>query len=822
MITVKNKVFTINTANTSYIMHVRDGKYVENVYYGRKIIGSETVKAGDKLAGDAKDLQGELINSLMEKYNNPYGNSIAAKGTDPNITLDNMCLELSNAGTGDYRMLPYCIEDESGCISTRFYFHESLLYEGLYEQRDKTCMPYAKWDKEYNAGSRPWTLELIFRDMRTSDIEEEAKKSDDKDKKADSDFSGLELRQIYTAFEDCDVITRRTVIINKSDNSVRIRSVASMMLDLPDTDYTLMTFDGLWTRERHKREKALESGIYETGSTNGTSSNIHNPFFILRENDANEKHGNCFAFNLIYSGNHRERVEVSEYGKTRIITGMHDHGLNLKLNKGDIFYTPEAVLTFSHMGLNGVSDNCHRFVNEHIVPPFFRKKNRPILINNWEATYFDFNRRKILNLAKEAAELGMELFVLDDGWFGKRNDDASSLGDWVVNESKLGGSLSSLIDDIHKLGLSFGIWVEPEMISEKSALYMKHPDWAVRANGREAYIGRNQMILDYTKVEVRDYIVDALSRLLSENDIAYVKWDMNRPLTDTNSDRPGSFFHEYVLGLYDVIKRITDSFPEVLFEGCSAGGNRFDLGILSYMPQIWTSDDTDPNERMMIQEGTSYGYPQSTMGAHVSAAPNHQTLRNTSLATRFDVAAMGVLGYELDLTVLTGVERKNIKKQIEYYKQHRSLLQFGGFRRVKKKHNTEIWQITSADKEKAICLLYKRMSEPNQSYDILYADNLIEDALYKVSVRETQVSIKSFGNLINQISPVKIKEEGVLQAMISKAYALDGEQEEYVVTGAALMYAGVKLNSRFVGSGLGDGTRVMPDFSSRLYTIEKM
>lgn len=799
MITVKNKVFTINTANTSYIMHVRDGKYVENIYYGRKIC-----------EGGADE---NLVNALMEKYNNPYGNSVIAKGSDANITLDNMCLELSNAGTGDYRMMPYTIEDNAGCVSTRFYFYESVLYEGLYEKRDKTGMPYAKWEEDVNGGSKPWTLELIYKDMSAAGINK-----DD----GSVIHSGIELRQIYTAFEDCDVITRRTVITNSSDYGHKIRSVASMMLDLPRTDYTLMTFDGHWTRERHKKEKLLMSGIYEIGSTNGTSSNVHNPFIMLRGNDTTENAGDCFAFNLIYSGNHKERVEVSEYGKTRVITGIHDHSLGIMLNKDDVFYSPEAVLTFSHNGLNGASANCHSFVNDHIVPSLFRKKERPILINNWEATYFDFNRRKLLNLAKEASQLGMELFVLDDGWFGKRNDDTTSLGDWVVNEKKIGGSLSSLIEDIHKLGLDFGIWIEPEMISEKSALYLKHPEWAVRAFGRESYLGRNQLILDYTKAEVRDYIVDSISALLAENDISYVKWDMNRPITDTNSDIPGTFFHEYVLGLYDVMQRLTDRFPDVLFEGCSAGGNRFDLGILSYMPQIWTSDDTDPNERMAIQEGTSYGYPQSTMGAHVSASPNHQTLRTTSLATRFNVAAMGVLGYELDLTVLTSVERKNIKKQIEFYKKYRSLLQFGDFRRVKKDYNTQIWQITSEACDAAVCLMYKEKSEPNKSYDILYADGLIPEAMYKVTVRESQVSIKNFGNLINQISPVKIKEEGVLQAAISKAYAMDSEKEEYLVSGAALMYAGIKLNSRFVGTGIGEGTRVMPDYSSRLYTIEKV
>ena len=410
--------------------------------------------------------------------------------------------------------------------------------------------------------------------------------------------------------------------------------------------------------------------------------------------------------------------------------------------------------------------------------------------------------------------------MLDDGWFGERNDDTTSLGDWFVNEKKLGGKLSELIDEVKKQGLKFGLWFEPEMISEKSKLYESHPDWAVRAFGRESYLGRNQLILDYSKEEVRDYIVETVGALLRDNDISYVKWDMNRPMTDTG-EKQGEFFHSFVLGLYDVMERLTREFPKVLFEGCSAGGNRFDLGILSYMPQIWTSDDTDPNERIHIQGGTSYGYPQSTMGAHVSAAPNHQTLRATGVETRFNVAAMGVLGYELDLTVLTPNEKNIIKNQTAFYKEHRQLLQFGRFNRVKDAQNTRIWQITSEDKKEAICLLYRELSEPNISRDRLFAVGLDADAMYRVTVRPAKISIKEFGNLINHVSPVKIKEDGIIQAAISSAYSMDNEKEEYLVSGALLMNAGIKLNSRFSGTGMGDGTRVMGDFSSRLYTIKK-
>lgn len=785
MITVKNKIFTITTVGTTYIMRVRDDRYIENLYYGRRLSGDMTDDA--------------TICALTEKFNNPYGNSITTPDSEDKVTLDNLCMEFSNAGTGDYRQLPLEMTDATGNISTRFYFKDSLLYEGLYAKREDTGMPYARY---YAEDRKPRTLELILEDRR-----------------------GYEMRLIYTAFDECDVITRRMVLTNNSDTSVSVNKLSSLQLDLPTTDYSMLSFDGRWTSERHMHEKELISGTYSVGSVNGTSSSSHNPFIMLKNSEATEHCGSVYAFNLIYSGNHEESVEVSEYGKVRVLTGINPYGLKISLNPGESFYTPEAMMTYSHEGLGGASAHCHDFVNGHIVPEQFAGRVRPILINNWEATYFDFNKRKLLGLAKDASALGMELFVLDDGWFGHRDDDTSSLGDWYVNERKIGGSLSSLIDKIHSYGMKFGIWIEPEMISHNSDLYRAHPDWAVDVPDMEDYVGRNQYILDYTNPDVCDYIVDTIGRLLADNDIAYVKWDMNRPITDAYSKRhecqSGTFYHEYVLGLYDVMRRLTEAFPDVLFEGCSAGGNRFDLGILSYMPQIWTSDDTDVHERVTIQGGTSYGYPQSTMGAHVSASPNHQTLRSSSIDSRFNVAALGVLGYELDLTRLTPVEKKAIASQVAFYKENRDYLQFGRFIRVKKYRQLTYYQIVSEDKSRAVVMMYRDRSEPNISYDTLYASGLEPDATYRVEARRQKTSIKEFGNLINQISPIAIKEEGITQAIVNSVYALDADEESYVVTGATLMYAGIKLQQRFVGTGLEKGTRVMGDNSAALYVITK-
>ncbi len=820
MITAKDGIFTITTKNTTYAMGVRDSKYVENLHYGRRITHSYERGQSGVMSAESICVDKVAAVALSEKFNNPYGNAIQATGiagdkkseaAARNLTLDNICLEFSNAGTGDYRSLPLEIEDESGLISTRFYYKDCVLYEGLYKDSLKTGMPYAGKDLEFAQYERKespdiHTLELIFENNAEG-------------------LQGLKLKLVYTAFADCDVITRRTVIINDTNVTYTIRNISSMMLDLFGNDYVLKTFDGAWTRERHAHTKELVSGIYETGSFNGTSSSAHNPFIMLAKEDTVEKSGDCYAFNLIYSGNHRERVEVTEFGKVRTLTGINPYGFAYKVKKGEAFYSPEAVLTYSPHGYNGASHNMHKFVTDYIVPVKFKNRLRPILINNWEATYFDFNRRKLLSLADDAAKLGIELFVLDDGWFGTRNDDTTSLGDWTVNEKKLGGSLESLVNDIKAKGLKFGIWVEPEMISEKSRLYKAHPDWAVRVPGMESYLGRNQFILDYTRPDVRDYIVGILSNLFNSADISYVKWDMNRPITDAYSSGdtyPGAFYHDYVLGLYDVLLRLTKAFPDILFEGCSAGGNRFDLGILSYMPQIWTSDDTDASERMAIQEGTSYGYPTSTMGAHVSASPNHQTLRETGLDTRFNVASMGVLGYELDLTQLSHMERRIIGAQVKFYKEHRQLLQTGTFDRVMNRDGMVIWQITDDKKDHAIALLYRERSEPNKSGDVLKATGLDEDGIYKVTVRECKVPIKSFGNLINMVSPVHIKEDGVMQAIIGKAYAMDSEKEEYIVSGGLLMYAGIKLNMRFIGTGLGEGSRVMGDHSSRLYTIDRV
>ena len=799
MITIKENIFSLTTNHTSYLLAVRGNKYIENLYYGKKIHENFSVKA------------------LSEKFGSEYGNTIRVfpEGEERNVTLDNLCLEYSFVGNGDYRALPMTLRFEDGTYSQRFIYKDCKTYIGLYEDTALTNMPYAHHDNEYACEEKGREVAVgIDEGIETLDITLEDKQY------------GVILHLIYTVFEKTDVITRRCVLKNISLDTISIQKCMSMQFDLPEKNYSLSTFDGLWARERMQNKRKLQAGMYVNESTTGASSNRHNPFILLEQDGCTNDYGNCYGFNLLYSGNHYEAVEVSEYEKLRVLSGINPFQFEWRLGPDETFYTPEAVMSFSHKGNNTLSQNLSRFVRNHIINKEWAYTDRPVLINNWEATYFDFDKKKLIAIAKEAKNLGIELFVLDDGWFGDRSDDTKGLGDWIVNEKKLGGTLKSLVDRIHKEGLLFGLWMEPEMINENSNLYRAHPDWAVKIPGRESFSGRNQLVLDYANAEVRNYIVEVIGNVLDSAAIEYIKWDMNRHISDAYSNTlgnaQGEFSHRYILGLYEVMKRVTEKYPKVLFESCSSGGNRFDLGMLFYMPQIWTSDDTDANERIAIQEGTSYGYPLSSMGAHVSAAPNHQTLRKTSIETRFDVACFGDLGYELDLTALNSTEKKMVTRQVEFYKRYRSVFQRGDFYRGKMHNGNVIWTVVDENKEMALAMIYEKLAKPNSASDILKVPGLQKDAMYKVTPRKVSVSIKQFGSLINQVSPVHITDDGLLQSFVNKVYTLDGEKEEYTVSGDLLSYAGIKLNQRFMGTGYNESTRVMGDFSSRLYTIEKV
>jgi alpha-galactosidase len=592
-----------------------------------------------------------------------------------------------------------------------------------------------------------------------------------------------------------------------------------------------------------KCDVLLTGGKFVNESRGGNSSNHANPFVMYGEPGTTEEAGEVFSTNLVYSGNHRESVEFGGHAKCRILTGINPDFLNWPVNKGESFLSPEAVLSFSDLGYRGISRNNHSFVREHIVRGEWKKKERPILLNSWEAAYFKISEAKLLKLAKEAAACGMELFVMDDGWFGKRDNDNCSLGDWYDNKEKLPNGIRGLAQKIKALGLLFGIWVEPEMVNADSDLFRAHPDWAVRNPDRHHAEGRDQMILDFSKKEVRDHIIDQMTDVFERSGCDYVKWDMNRNFSDFfspsgDSEAQGKLPHAYILGLYEVMETLTERFPHILFEGCASGGNRFDLGILSYFPQIWASDDTDAVARCTIQNGYSYGYPQSTWSAHISASPNHQTLRKTPLATRFAVASMGVFGYELNLCDLPEEEIKEIREEVEIYKKWRKILQFGDFYRLGGRVTQESFEkytggflsarldttltrniIVSEDKTKAMGYIVNAEIHPNYSHTMFRAAGLDDEKLYHFCNRDVKYDIRRMGDLVNMLSPVHIKQDGMLHRLVARFKKLDGETENYVVRGSLLNNAGVNLTQTFAGTGFGENTRLYADFEARMYEV---
>ena len=516
----------------------------------------------------------------------------------------------------------------------------------------------------------------------------------------------------------------------------------------------------------------------------------------------------------------------------RILSGINPEGFLFALEPGQSFQSPEAVMTYSDSGFGGVSSHMHAFVRRHIVRGHWADRERPVLLNSWEAAYFDINEKKLLKLAKEAKKCGIELFVMDDGWFGHRDNDTSSLGDWQENRSKLPGGVKQLADKINALGLDFGIWVEPEMVNEDSDLYRTHPEWAVRVPGQSHAEGRHQMLLDLTNKDVRDHIVEAMANVFSSANISYVKWDMNRIMSDRYSqtlpsDRQGEFGHRYVLGLYDIMGRITKRFPEILFEGCAAGGNRFDLGILCYMSQIWASDDTDARERLEIQTGYSYGYPMSVVSSHVSGCPNHQTLRVTPLETRFGVAAFGVLGYECNLCDMKKKDLDAIKDQVEFYKKHRHTLQFGEYHRIENgsvsdlRRNVYQFMVVSQDGSEAVSCYYEGQVIPNYTYKHMRTKGLDENAVYVMEGRSLQYSVKLMGDLINTVTPVHVKPDSLTQSAIDKVVKLQGEKEYVKASGAVFNRVGVNLAPNFAGTGYNDQTALWTEHGLRLYTFTR-
>lgn len=794
MIQAVNDCFFLHTDHTSYLFGKLPTGQLEHFYYGRKI--------------RIKD-----VGSLWEKNLFSPGNTIVYDKEHPTFTPEDLCLEMSAEGKGDIREPFLEVIHQDGSRTGDFVFdHFQILEEKA---------PFETLPGSYSENGKTEHLVITMKDRQY----------------------GLGLELHYFVYPECDVITRSAKLINESKETVRVQRLMSLQLDLADSGYVCTSFHGAWAREMMRTDTRVKNGKFVIDSFTGTSSNRSNPFFMLSEAGTGEHTGACFGFNLIYSGNHAEMIEVNSFGKTRILTGINPRGFCFRLEPGASLEAPEAVCTYSDQGFNGLSVQMHTFVREHIVRGLWKKKARPVLLNSWEATYFDLSERKLFSLAKRAKEVGIELFVVDDGWFGDRTDDTKSLGDWTVNEKIFPGGLKGFCDKIRGLGMDFGIWVEPEMVNVNSNLYEMHPDWVIQIPERPHSEGRNQRILDLTNPRVQDYIIEEMSKVFSGADIAYVKWDMNRIFSDVfasslPADRQGEVFHRYVCGLYRCMRELTKRFPEILFEGCSSGGNRFDLGILSYFPQIWASDNTDALCRAEIQNGYSYGYPQSTYTAHISGCPNHQTLRNSPLETRFQVASFGVLGYECNLCDLKKEELAAIQAQISLYKQWREVLQFGQFYRGRtfsdreaerhsvsidpSGHNEMEWTIAAKDRKSAVGLLLQSLVVPNRPHTIFHVYGLQEDRCYHFCNRPLQVNVKEFGDLVNTIAPVHIRQDSIAHNLVAKFVKMKGETQDFIAYGDELMYAGVRLQPTFAATGYSEEVRFYPDFGSRMYFLEEV
>lgn len=776
MIEESDKLFRLTTNETSCWFRVTEFGHLEHIHYG------------ERLAEQAPE-------GLVLKRTALTGSSVIYDPKDPTYCLDTMCLEWSGIGRGDYRHSPAEIKMPDGSFACDFVYRAHCIFQG--------APPMETLPSSYGEEDACETLEITLEDASNN----------------------VELLLYYTVYEATDVITRRAVLINRNEKPLIIRRLMSMMVDIPNRSFQYITFDGGWIKEAHRHERTIGYGMYVNSSTTGASSNRHNPGFLLAEAGASEDYGRIYGFNLVYSGNHYGAAELSNQDVLRIQLGINPHCFEWTLNKDERFETPEAIMTFSDKGFNGLSKHFHRFVNNHIVRGGWKGKERPVLINNWEATFFKFNQRKLLGLASRASRLGVELFVLDDGWFGKRNDDHAGLGDYNVNRKKLPRGLAHFANKIIKKGMAFGLWFEPEMVNEDSDLFRAHPEYAVRTPGKQPALGRNQLVLDLCNHEVRDYIVDSVCRVLDEADISFVKWDMNRHISDVYSpllSNQGEFFHRYIMGLYDILERIFRPRPHILLESCSSGGNRFDLGMLCYSPQVWASDDTDPVERLKIQGGLSHLYPLSTMGAHVSEAPHQQTLRNTPLTARFNVSCFGCLGYQLDLKYLTHAEKKEIKEQIAFYKQHRKTLQYGTFSRLPaQKANKAHWQCVSGDGSEAVAGFFQTLANASEGYDYLPLTGFDPASRYSVRTRPQSLFIKRFGGLVKHIMPIALNPDGLILRTVGRFYRLTDCVESYECRGD-MLNSGIILNNQFIGSNYNEHTRLLGDFGSNLYVIKKL
>lgn len=672
-------------------MKVDDIGVLEHLYFGSKIYDA-----------DMSYLQREMDRGFS---GNPF-ETREKRG----FSLDLVPQEYSGSGVGDYRVNAVELVSADGSRSCDFRYRSHKIYDGKYAL---DVLPYVRENKD-----QMQTLEICLEDA----------------------VIGAEVTLFYGVLPEKDVITRSVCVSNMGHEKLILKKAASLCVDLPYADLDLIHFHGRHCMERQPERIPVGHEIQVIESRRGMSSHHHNPFVILCDHSATEHQGECYGFMLMYSGNHRTEIEKDQTGSIRIVSGINPGQFEWKLEAGEMFTAPESIISYSDKGLNGLSRNYHHTIRENVCPEKYLDERRPVLINNWEATYFDFDEQKILNLAEQARELGIEMFVLDDGWFGKRDDDNSGLGDWYVNEKKLPGGLKKIVETVNGMGLKFGLWFEPEMINEDSDLYRSHPDWVLKDPGRKPVMARNQMVLDMSRKDVVEYLFTSISAVLKSVNIEYIKWDFNRSVSNVYSnflpkERQGETAHRFMLGTYSLMERLSRHFPDVMIEGCAGGGGRFDAGILFYSPQIWCSDDTDPIQRLKIQKGTSYGYPVSAVGSHVSARRNHQTGRETTMETRGVVAMSGTFGYELDLNQLSEKEKEEIKKQIEDFKKYYWLIQKGDYYRLEegqKENYYTAWQFVSDDRSETLLNLVVMDVHANQEFPHVKLKGLDPQAMYEL------------------------------------------------------------------------------------------
>lgn len=688
-VNASNRLFHLQTKHTSYVFHVIEDGSLGQLYYGPKI------PFKDDYANLNTREEHDCTNTRTDE--------------DVEFQAELLKQEYAGLGKGDYRYPAFQITYPNGSRTSEFQYRDYELKDG---KARLTGLPSTFADDSND--SQTLTVKL-----------------------ADGD---LELQLHYTVFADEDVIVRSTTFVNHG-KTVFLNRALSAQLDLPDANYDFIQFAGSWSRERHLHRSHLRPGTQSISSLRTASSHQENPFFMLARPHTDNNQGAVFGFNFVYSGNFLDSVEVDQFDTTRVLIGINPDEFGWKLNSGDSFQTPEVIFSYTDNGFNALSQQLGAFYAQHLINPHFAHQERPILINNWEATFMDFTEDKLMPIVERAKELGIEMFVLDDGWFGHRDDDRSSLGDWFVDEKKFNHGIAGFAKRVHDLDIKFGLWFEPEMISIDSKLYQTHPEWMIKTPGRGQTPGRHQFVLDMSRQEVVDYLFGLMSHIIQDAKLDYIKWDMNRNITemygaDLPADQQLEFSHRYILGVYDLYDRLTKAFPDVLFESCASGGGRFDLGMMYYAPQAWCSDDTDAVERIKIQDGTSYGYTPSMWGAHVSAVPNDQVGRLTSIDMRAKVAYFGAFGYELDVTELSDEEQATIKQQVAFYKQYRKLFQFGTFYRLETpdtSDNVYGWETVSPDKQTAIGMRYQILNGANPAYIRYYFKGLDPERHYTVN-----------------------------------------------------------------------------------------